>query len=100
MGVVGMVDIMGCQDEPLRSKTRMEEDSFSPPRRSRRFECTWTHFHCVFFLGVGGFLFFWIFILLRMYLPVESAILVWWKGVDSTKTEGDQGGGGDVTEQP
>merc|ERR1711963_1325967 len=71
---------MGCQEDYPRIKTRLEDDSFSPQRRSRRLECTWTNFHCVFFLGVGGFLFFWIFILLRMYLPVENAIMAWWIG--------------------
>ena len=34
-------------------------------RRRQSVDWTWTNFHCAFCLGVGCFIFFWIFLLLR-----------------------------------
>merc|ERR1719232_1038947 len=71
--------ISGQDDHPV-IRNKLEDDTFSPKRRSQRVECSWTNFHCALFLGVGGFLLFWIFLLLRMYLPMENAIMTWWMG--------------------
>jgi len=54
---------------------------------SRQGELTWTNFHCALCLGVGGFILFWIFLLARMYLPMENALMAWWLGKPSP-TEG------------
>ena len=57
--------ISGQDDHPV-IRNKLEDDTFSPKRRSQRVECSWTNFHCALFLGVGGFLLFWIFLLLRL----------------------------------
>jgi len=83
------------EDHPA-VRNKLEDDTFSPKRRSQRVECSWTNFHCALFLGVGGFLLFWIFLLLRMYLPMENAIMTWWMGSgdDAKAGDGGEGGGG------
>merc|ERR1719228_2379913 len=87
--------ISGQDDHPV-IRNKLEDDTFSPKRRSQRVECSWTNFHCALFLGVGGFLLFWIFLLLRMYLPMENAIMTWWMGSgdDAKAGDGGEGGGG------
>jgi len=70
-----------CQDFNSNSKSRdrLGSSGWSGGRR-RQLELTWTNFHCALCLGVSGFIIFWIFILARMYLPLESAIMTWWLG--------------------
>ena len=62
---VNMVDNMTCQEDNQVTRNRMEDDGFSPKRKSRRVEWSWTNFHCALLLGVAGFLLFWILLLLR-----------------------------------
>lgn len=47
---------------------------------------TWTNFHCILCIGVAGFMVFWIFLLLRMYLPLESGVMTWWLGPQGKKS--------------
>jgi len=47
-------------------------------RRAWRGEIVWTNFHCLLCLGLTGFFLFWTAILLRMYLPTDSALMDWW----------------------
>jgi len=57
-------------------------DGLPPKTRGRDgwCNCTWTNFHCILCLGVCIFFIFWIFLLLRMYLPLESGVMTWWLG--------------------
>ena len=54
------------------------EIDFIPGKKCKSESMDWTNFHCVLCLGIGGFLVFWIFLLLRMYLPLENVLMIWW----------------------
>jgi len=41
-------------------------------------EIVWTNFHCILCLGITGFTIFWTILLLRLYLPVDNIVMVWW----------------------
>jgi len=47
-------------------------------RKNKRESMDWTNFHCILTTGIVTFLIFWIFLLLRMYLPLENVVMVWW----------------------
>ena len=40
-------------------------------KRSRSEKTTWTNFHFIMCIGIGGFFVFWVVLLCRMYLPPE-----------------------------
>jgi len=58
-----------CQDlNNLKARDGLEGGGWNGGgRRRQSVDWTWTNFHCAFCLGVGCFIFFWIFLLLRMY---------------------------------
>merc|ERR1719242_2066724 len=75
-----------CQElNNSKSKARDRLDSGGWPGSRGRMsqDWTWTNFHCALCLGVAGFFIFWIFLLARMYLPMENALMAWWLGKDS-----------------
>merc|ERR1712029_110847 len=78
-----------CQDlNNSKSRDRLGRDTEGwggGGRRRNGVEWTWTNFHCALCLGVGGFVIFWIFLLARMYLPMENALMTWWLGKNVTK---------------
>merc|ERR1712029_963809 len=78
-----------CQDlNNSKSRDRLGRDTegwSGGGRRRNGVEWTWTNFHCALCLGVGGFVIFWIFLLARMYLPMENALMTWWLGKNVTK---------------
>ncbi|XP_023342118.1 uncharacterized protein LOC111711890 [Eurytemora carolleeae] len=48
------------------------------PEKSKHEFVDWTNFHCILTIGIIGFFIFWVFLLLRMYLPLENVLMIWW----------------------
>lgn len=81
-----------CQElNNSKSKPRdgLDSGGWNTARGRSNIEWSWTNFHCALCLGVGGFLLFWIFLLARMYLPMENALMAWWLGKTDTLEVGD-----------
>merc|ERR1711997_502017 len=73
---VAVVMEQKTQESNRRNKVEQETGFFLNNKSEREF--VWTNFHCILCLGLTGFTIFWTILLLRLYLPLDNIVLVWW----------------------